>query len=208
MKSPSLRSAEIISQRTQLFLVAAILSLTILGVHFLKRDSSDQSNPSNLRLLSITTQARPRIPSKDVPFWNSAIVPEPKNFREPSSVDLLQSKLPLVNHPSDVAALNFALAAWFDADPAAARDWLARLDSLDLYQPALTMIVGKIAQAGDLAHALAWAALLTPGPEQEQSLFDIYALAARNHRFSEAELRAAPLPPARIDELLSGAAGD
>ena len=70
------------------------------------------------------------------------------------------------------------------------------------------MIAGKIAEAGDPAHALEWAALLTPGPEQEQSVFDIYALAARSRRFSEAELRAAPLPPARVDELLSGAAGD
>lgn len=163
------------------------------------------------------TKARSRIPSKEAPFWNSAVVPEPKDYREPSATIPSQTTLPQVDHPrevarlqhsGEVAALNFALATWFDADAVAARDWLAAQENLNSYQPALTMIAGKIAEAGDPAHALEWAALLTPGPEQEQSLFDIYALAARSRRFSEAELRAAPLPPARVDELLSGAAGD
>lgn len=164
-----------------------------------------------------TTKARTRIPSKDAPFWNSAIVPEPPVFREPTTAPFPQTKLPQVDHPREVArlhgsgnvaGLNFALAAWFDADAAAARDWLAAQENLNSYQPALIMITGKIAEAGDPAHALEWAALIAPGPEQEQSLFDIFALAARNHRFTEAELRAAPLPPSRVDELLSGAAGD
>lgn len=165
------------------------------------------------------SKARTRIPSKDkdAPFWNAAVVPEPTFFREPSATIPSQTKLPQVDHPrevarlhnsGDVAALNFALSAWFNADAAAARDWLAAQENLDSYQPALNMIVAQIAAAGDPAHALEWAAILTPGPEQEQSVFDIYALAARSHRFTEAELRAAPLPPARIDELLSGAAGD
>lgn len=193
--------------------ILAILFVAI-AAFFATRSAVEEKKES---VAPISNRDRSRVPSRDAPFWSSAVVTEPKVFREPSSVRISQSNIPPVDHPAEVARflksgamteLNFALAAWFDADAVAARDWLADQESLDSYQPALTMIVGKIATAGDPAHALEWAALLTPGPEQEQSLFDIYAFAARNHRFSEAELRAAPLPAARIDELLSGAAGD
>ncbi|PAW70407.1 MAG: hypothetical protein B9S35_15210 [Opitutia bacterium Tous-C5TDCM] len=193
--------------------ILIVLVIVLAAVFWPEGTEKNQGIP----LAIATTKSRTRIPSKDAPFWNSAIVPEPPVFREPTTAPLPQAKLPQVDHPrevarlqhsGDVAALNFALAAWFTADAAATRDWLAAQENLNSYQPALTMIAGKIAEAGDPAHALEWAALLTPGPEQEQSVFDIYALAARSRRFSEAELRAAPLPPARVDELLSGAAGD
>ncbi len=192
--------------------LSAVILIAFAAIFWPDRPEKAQKFPA-----AAATKARPRIPSKDAAFWNSAIVPEPENFREPTATAFPQTQPSRVDHPSEVArlhrsgevaALNFALAAWFDADPTAARDWLASQASLDPYQHALTQITGKIAEAGDPAHALEWAALLSPGPEQEQSLFDIYALAARNHRFTEAELRAAPLPPERIAELLSGAAGD
>lgn len=196
--------------------LAAILSvLFIVLIAIFWPDWTEKSEEISPAIAA--TKARTRIPSTDAPFWNSAVVPEPKNFREPTAVIEPQTKPPQVDHPrevarlqrsGDVAALNFALAAWFDANAVAARDWLAAQENLNSYQPALTMIAGKIADAGDPAHALEWVALLTPGPEQEQSIFDIYALAARSHRFSETELRAAPLSPERIAELLSGAAGD
>ena len=196
----------------KLTVILAISCAALIAIFWPDQPKKAQEIPP-----TAATKARSRIPSKDAPFWNSAVVPEPKDFRGPTAVIEPQIKLPQVDHPREVArlhrsgeisSLNFALAAWFDADPTAARDWLASQTSFDSYQPALTMIAGKIAEAGDPAHALEWAALLPPGPEQEQSLFDIYALAARNHRFTEAQLRAAPLPPERIAELLSGAAGD
>ncbi len=162
-----------------------------------------------------STRARSRVRSKAALFWSSAVVAEPADFREPRAVKITQSKFPRVDHVSEVARffksgeikeLNFALAAWFDADAVAARDWLAEQESLELYQPALTMIVGKIAAAGDPAHALEWSALLKPG--LEQAVFDVYVVAARGRFFTQAELAAAPLPAERIAELLGGAAGD
>ncbi len=167
--------------------------------------------------LPMSHQGRFRMPSKNAPFWSSAVVAEPATFREPSAVTISPSKLPLVDHPSEVARLlksgevkqlNLALAAWFDADAAAARDWLAEQESLNLYQAALMMIVGKITVAGDPLHALEWAAFLQLGPEQEQAVFDAYAAAARCRLFSQTQLESAPLPAERIAELLSGAAGD
>lgn len=165
----------------------------------------------------VATKARSRVPSKDAPFWNSAVVAESDVFREPSAVMISQSKFSPVDHATEVARffktgemkeLNFALAAWFDADAVAARDWLAEQESLDSYQSALTMIVGKIATAGDPAHALEWAALLKPGLEHEQAVFDAYVVAARGRFFTRSELAAAPLPADRVAELLGGAAGD
>ncbi|NJM37809.1 MAG: hypothetical protein HC845_08125 [Akkermansiaceae bacterium] len=150
-------------------------------------------------------------------FWETAITPEPENFRQPTSIILPQTQISPTDLPQEISrlqksgdfqALNSTLAAWFEADPAAASDWLAQQGNFDSYQPALTQIVGKIATDGDPTHALEWSALLTPGPQQEQSLFDIYSIAARKHYFTEAQLRTAPLPPERIDELLSGGAGD
>ena len=165
----------------------------------------------------VSTKTRARLAGKDTPFWNSAEVPVPDTFREPITAVIGQKEAPFVDHPAEVArleaagdihSLNFALAGWFDAAPLAARDWLAEQDSLDSFQPALAMIAGKIAATGEPANALQWATLLPPGPQQEQSLFDIYALAARAGHFTEDQLRAAPLPPERVRELLSGAAGD
>jgi hypothetical protein len=160
----------------------------------------------------------PRSSSRPVPFWHSAVVPEPRTSRLPlPEVVAGNPEASRVDHPAEVArlfntgetdALNFALAAWFDADPAAARDWLGAREMLEPFQTALGMIAGKIAGDGDPSRALEWAALLPPGPEQEQALFDIYVIAARAHQFTEAELKSAPLPPERIRELLSGAPGD
>ncbi len=164
-----------------------------------------------------SARSKSRVPTMDAPFWHSAIAPESAAFREPSAVVMPPVTPPPVDHPSvvakhfktaDVKALNFALAAWFDADPTAARDWLAERESLEPYQTALAMIVGKIACAGDPTHALEWATLLEPGPEQEQAVFDAYVLAARSQLFTHAQLAAAPLPEDRIAELLGGAAGD
>jgi hypothetical protein len=155
--------------------------------------------------------------AKDFAFWNFATVSEPVIFREPSAMDVPKPHLSPVDYPTEVErllqagewkSLNFVLSAWFDEDATAVRDWLAGQESLENYQFALAMIVGKIADAGDPALALEWATLLKPGPEQEQAVFDAYVLAARDHRFTPAQLEAAPLSEERVAELLGGAAGD
>ncbi len=191
-----------------------LLILLIVIAAFFATRSADQTGESTA---PTSTRVRSRLPSKDAPFWQSAVVNESAVFREPREIKISQPDLPPVDYPSEVArllktgeteALNFALAAWFDVDPIAARDWLAEQESLDAYQFALTMIVGRIAAAGDPAHALEWAALLPLGPGQEQAVFDAYAVAARDQLFTQAQLASAPLSQERIAELLSGAAGD
>lgn len=192
-------------------IAAILLTLAaIVATVSVMRPPDQQSAPP-------TTKFRQRLPPKNTPFWRAAVAPDPVDFREPSAVKIEQYDSTPTDHPAKVAALlktndlpalNSALADWFDTDPVAARDWLAERESLAPYQPALIRITGQIAQAGDPAHALEWAALLVDSPEREQALFDVYAAAARNHQFTEAQLRAAPLPISRLNELLGGAAGD
>lgn len=163
-----------------------------------------------------TTRPRTR-PAR--PFWEAAVVPEPLDFRRPAAATMpdLPSQPAPVDHPSLVARLlaqgddpplNAAIADWFEADPTAARDWLAGRENLDRYQTALITIAGRISRAGDPAGALQWTELLQPGPAKEQSLIDIYAFAARTQQLSDDQLRAAPLPADRIERLLNRSADD
>jgi len=157
-------------------------------------------------------------PIEEPPFWEQAIVPEPEKTR--STIREPRIEPPKLASPDpeaevmrlaaagDSTNLNYAFAAWFDLDPHTARDWLAAQSSMDGLQPAITMVAGKIAQDGDPANGLEWAELLDPGPQQEQTLFDIYSLAARGNQFTEEQLKSAALPAARIAELLGGAVGD
>jgi hypothetical protein len=195
-------------------LLTGVIAAVAVGAIFWTVKSGREPRVSAVAMVK---KARLRLPAKDAPFWNSAQVAESGDFREPSAAKIFQAEVLPVNHATEVARLvktgetkelNFALAAWFDVDASAARDWLAGQESLDSYQPALTMIVVNIACAGDPAHALEWAALLKPGPEQEQLVFDTYVIAARDHLFTKEELESAPLSEERVAELLGGAAGD
>lgn len=169
--------------------------------------------------LTIPPLMKPRERSvpEDRAFWNAAVIPEPVNFREPSAAKIAALVIPPVDHRGEVVrliaegdekTLNEEVAAWFEEDPVSVSDWLDQQESLEALEPAVGMIAGKLARDGDPTLGLEWAKLLQPGPKQEELFFDIYALAARGWRFSEAELRAAPLPPEKLELLLSGAAGD
>lgn len=140
------------------------------------------------------------------PTTTRSIMREPQ-IQTPPSSDPATEVIRLAA-AGDFKKLNFAFATWFDRDPIHARDWLALQTSMDDLQPAIAMVAGKIAQDGDPANGLEWAKLLHPSPQQEQTIFDIYALAARQNQFTQEQLKSAPLPPARIAELLGGAAGD
>ncbi|HVJ45284.1 MAG TPA: hypothetical protein VM511_02790 [Luteolibacter sp.] len=104
--------------------------------------------------------------------------------------------------------LNDAVEAWFEADPAAAREWIASIENLEPLEPAIARISAAIGRTGEAALALQWVELLQPGPEKDRSLHDIYALAARNRQLTDEQLRAAPLPPEEIERLLSRTADD
>lgn len=164
-----------------------------------------------------TTKSRVREAPSGSAFWNSAVVSEPEAFREPSAAVVATPGLLPIDHREEVIRrikegdedrLNHAVAAWFEADPVSVSEWLGQQESLEALQPAVGMIAGKLARDGDPSAGLEWAKLLQQGPERDRVFFDIYALAARGWRFSEEELRAAPLPPEKLELLLSGAAGD
>ncbi len=162
-------------------------------------------------------KSRDREPRPDAAFWESAVVPEPWDFRIPTSVGSGARDVPVVDHRAlvsgmlaagDDVGLNLAVGGWYEADPKAARAWLASQPALERFGPAFARISAYLASAGQPSYALEWTALLPPGPLREQSLFDVYAAASRSHQFSEDELRQAPLPPERIQQLLSGVPGD
>ncbi len=191
-----------------ILLVIAII-LGVIGIYPTARKTAEPS-------LQVS-DLRQRLPSRDLPFWNSAEVAEPEIFREASSAIVPEIQPAPVDHVAqithfikmgDARSLNFAVAAWFRVDPVATRDWLAKAHSLDSLQPALLMITAQISQENDPENALAWAENLSEQGTHEQMVFDIYAIASRNHQFTKDELRAAPLPPHLISELLSGHAGD
>ncbi len=189
-----------------------VILCTLIATFFALR-----SPAPNLATTAQSNNKRQR-PTLDLPFWEQAVIPEPEITRPTSRDNHLIA--PIANSPDpatevirlaaagDFENLNFAFATWFDRDPIAARDWLALQKSLDNLQPAIAMVAGKIAQDGDPTNGLEWAKLLHPGSQQEQTYFDIYALAARQNQFTPDQLKSAPLPAARIEELLSGAAGD
>lgn len=183
----------------------------VAAVGFLRPEARDHQ----------TIQPEQRVKSRtrpvDLPFWKNAVVPEPHEFRYPFAVANSSPAPPPVDYPENVARiaaagdpflLNQAVADWFEADPAAARDWLATRSSLDDFEPALIRIAGHIARSGDGAQALDWTAILPDGPEKNQLLFDIYSFAARSHQFTADQLRAAPLEPDQVARLLGGAADD
>jgi hypothetical protein len=164
----------------------------------------------------VSLHVRKREASIDPAFWKSAKVPEPENFRQPMGVEF-SHELVAVDYPSriqhlqsegDFEALNFAIADWFRSDADAACHWLNERESLDPYESALVEISRYLARAGEVALALEWAELLPAGQKKDQSLYDIYAFAARSRQIDPDKLRAAPLPPEEIEKLLRGIADD
>lgn len=194
------------------FTIALLVISTAFAVFFAARSA----NPSAVSPRPAITKASRHVPTSDLPFWNAAVVAESENFREPTAV-LPTADIVAVDHAAEVErllesgdeqSLNFAIAVWFDCDPLAAREWLARCESLERCQTAMAMIATKAAQDGNPDGALDWIQLLQPGPQRDQALFDVYAFALRYRHFSEEQIRAAPLPEDRIAILLNGAAGD
>jgi hypothetical protein len=189
--------------------VVMILALVVGGFAILRRNTIPASPPPASR----PQRSSPR----ELSFWKSAIIAEPPAFRPPTAVSQPPAATTSFDHRHRVAelltagnlpALNLAVSEWFAADPAAARDWISVQPSLDSLQTAIVLISGRIAQDGDPALALEWADQVTAPGERDQVLFDIYASAARSGQFSRDQLRAAPLPPERLERLLSGAADD
>jgi hypothetical protein len=190
-------------------LLVIVIILTITGIY----PSAQKATEPRLQVSGL----RQRLPARDLSFWNSAEVAEPEIFREASSLIMQETRPIPVDHVAqitqaiktgDLGSLNSKVAAWFDADPVATRDWLATAHSLESLQPALLMIAAKISQGNDPENALAWAENLSDHETHEQMVFDIYTIASRNHQFTVDQLRAAPLPAHLISELLSGTAGD
>lgn len=97
---------------------------------------------------------------------------------------------------------------WFADDPNMLLGWLESQKSYQSLQPALAQVAKDISASGSPADALKWAELMEIGPDRDQALFEIYATGRRYRSLTEAQIRAAPFPPERIDALLSGAADD
>jgi hypothetical protein len=191
---------------------ALILTTLLCAVVAVFMLPSDQTDPSEQ--ISLTKKR-----SRSTPIVSPhAHDPEPPPLHPitPANLGISATLLPV--NPADLitraiaannlAAIQSAALAWFQRDPSAARDWLASQATFEDLHPAISYIAAHIGEQGDIPNALAWARLLPEGTLRENSLFDIQALAIRNKHIAPEELITDGLPPERIADLLSGAAGD
>ncbi|BCU77538.1 hypothetical protein [Luteolibacter sp. LG18] len=152
------------------------------------------------RTPSLASATTPAVKAATVSAQTAAHDPRPA--RDPAS------KLTHLMQTGDVVGLQKTARSWFEADPAAMREWLDAQPSFARLQPVLIQIAQDISASGQPAEALKWAELLDEGPDRDHTLFEIYAMGRRHGSFSDAELRASPFTPRQIDDLLSGAADD
>jgi hypothetical protein len=209
-------------------IMLAALALCVLGVISLKKnpaDHSDQSDPSGSiarsSVKNSTTHPNKATTSRDAPFWESAIVPDPGEHIPAPTIrpEDLGIVVPAVPIPptetltkaiaeNDLPLIQSAALAWFQQDPASARDWLASQQDLENLQPAISSIANHIADHGEINAAMVWANIITEPTLRESTLFDIQALALRNNRITPEQIITDGLSPERVAELRSGAAGD
>ncbi len=199
-------------------LVLAMVSLAVGIVIFSTKNSTDRSDRTDETVFPPPRKPRTVSPSA---FWNSAHVPDPGRDLpvtsiRPEDLGVVPPSAP-IDHPAriaraisenDLPAIQSAALSWFEQDPAAAREWLAIQPTYDDLQPAISYIVSKISERGDLKTALEWSALLKESTLRDDTLFSIHALALRNGNLKPSEIARDLIPNDRLDELLSGAAGD
>lgn len=195
--------------------VLLLISATVL-LHIFATSLSD--HPS---ITDSSPNLHPRKLRPAPAFWNSAHVPDPGHDLpitpiRPADLGVVAPSAP-IDHPARIAraisqndhpAIQSAALSWFEQDPAAARDWLATQHTYADLQPAISYIVSKISEKGDLDTAIEWSALLTAGTLRDDTLFDIHALALRNGDLQPSEIQRDLIQKSRLDELLTGAAGD
>ncbi len=185
------------------FLAAGLAAslLALAAVLLMPRGNPDASRPAGpLPKKKPRVSSAAPLPREVGGFSGSLPPPVPPADRKANILRLLAAG-------EDLAA-QAAISEWFSADPAAARDWLEMQPSLAGFQPAISQIAKDIAESGHPVQALEWADLLEKGPDRERTVFGIYATGRRYHWLSEEQIRAAPFPPKRIEDLLSGAADD
>ena len=199
-----------------------MVSLAVGLVIFSSRNLIDQTDQTDQTDRTDQTGIAPhRNPRASSAFWDSARAPDPGHDLpiiaiRPEDLGIVQPSAP-IDHPDRIAsiisqndhpAIQSAALSWFEQDPTAARDWLAMQTTYDDLQPAISYIVSKISENGDLKTALEWSALLKGGTLRDDTIFEIHALALRNGKITVLEINPDLIPPARIEELLGGAAGD
>jgi len=219
MKFLSPRSAAFIPLTKRLSFLAAIFLLITLGILFLKNDPPDPNKHSDQPNIKFTTSSRSQRTTPD--FWDSAVVPDPGEpvpvitirpedlgIKSPTTPVDPQTLIAKAIEENNLPAIQSAALTWFQQDPTAARDWLAAQSTLDDLQPAISYIASSISEKGDIKTAIEWVKILPEGALRENTLFDIHALALRHHQIIFSDINPEDIPPDRLLELQSGAAGD
>jgi len=192
-------------------LVFAMVSLAVGIVIFSTKNSTDRTDRTDETGLRPPRDPRPATahvpdPGRDLPV--TSIRPEDLGVFPPSAPIDHPARIARAISEDNLPAIQSAALSWFEVDPAAARDWLAIQPTYDDLQPAISYIVSKISERGDLKTALEWSALLKESTLRDDTLFSIHALALRNGNLKPSEIARDLIPNDRLDELLSGAAGD
>jgi len=128
----------------------------------------------------------------DVTVHTSDVALMSGDLRRLADLLLLSSKTVNIINQNLLCGFGFIIVAialsWFEQDPTAARDWLAMQTTYDDLQPAISYIVSRISEKGDLKTALEWSALLKDGTLRDDTIFDIHALALRNGKITVSEI--------------------
>jgi hypothetical protein len=151
----------------------------------------------------------------------STRVPLSAGFRPPVEIDPIAlgiraetaspsfaRQIDALRESGDLRGVNRVLPAWFQADPEAVRQWLAKQNDLATFEPALAAIASHLSTSGNSALALQWVDLLDDPSLREDTLCKILALGRRQGAVNDDTLFATGLPPHRLEGILSGAEGD
>jgi hypothetical protein len=157
-----------------------------------------------------------REPAHDeLPFWKTAIVPEPETPRfpsaaairgKPSAPDAALKTAALIRElesspatPENLLRYNQQAILYYDQDPTAATDWLNTTQGYSHLSPALASIAASLGERGhiDVAHLIVES--ITDEDARRRAVIDIYSLRARNGQVTREDLAQAGWDSADIE---------
>jgi hypothetical protein len=157
---------------------------------------------------------------EESPFWMSAVVPEPENFRMPSAAvvpiqpsppDVAQvtaARVRELEHgpvtPDGVHQLNQQVILWYDQDAAAATEWLNTTGRFEELSPSLASIAAVLGERGHFDAARLVLENISDPEAKRTAVLELFSLQARNGRVTREGLAAEGWQPADIDQVFQG----
>lgn len=152
---------------------------------------------------------------EELPFWTTAIVPEPETPRfpsaaairgTPSATDAALKTAARIRElesspatPENLRRYNQQAILYYDQDPTAATDWLNTTQGYTHLGPALASIAASLGERGhiDVAHLIIES--ITDEDARRSAVLDIYSLRARKGQVTRDDLAQAGWDSADIE---------